>query len=353
MSTMNDILHGLGTGPQIHDWQHANKIFVGNNYGLSPKYSFLFHVAFELNPNLTRMSHQQQIEAGMLVKSVQIPKFSIDTKTLNSYNRPNIVQQKIKYDPISITFHDDSSDVIRDFWFDYMTHYYRDSDYNPEIYLAPHKYHAADTGVAKEFWGYQPSRYDTPGNGGTERILNRIRIYSLYQKKFSEYILVNPVITNFSHGQHTQGQNEFLENSMTITYESVLYDYGTVKTGENPTGFAELNYDKGPSPLTPQGGGTNSIFGPGGLTSAVSGVVTGLSSNSATGILAAGVTAARSYNKLNGQNLLGMAGNELKTIASSMIAGDTNTLNRLFLPSSNPAADQGQFVSSQEPPIET
>ena len=90
MSTMSDLLHGLSTGPTLRDWQHANKIFVGNNYGLKPKDSFLFHVAFQLNPSISRLDTTQIMEAGMLVKSVQIPKFTIDTKTLNAYNRPKI-----------------------------------------------------------------------------------------------------------------------------------------------------------------------------------------------------------------------------------------------------------------------
>jgi hypothetical protein len=341
MSTLNDIVHGLTTGPKLRDWQHANKIFVGNNYALKPKDSWLFHVSFDINNvvNMSRLSSQQVLEMGLLVKSIQIPKYTIDTKTMNAYNRPNIIQQKLKYDPISITFHDDSSDTIRDFWYDYMSHYYRDTDYTPDTYLNPYKYQSAETNVSKNFWGYQPQNYDTVSK--SERLLNRIKIYSLYQKKFSEYILVNPYITNFSHGQHQQGQSDFMENTMTVAYETVLYSYGTVSmsginNGGEPAGFAMLNYDNTPSPLSPQGGGTNSIFGPGGLTSAVTGIGTDLATNTGAGIAQAGLTAARAYTNLSGQNLLSMAGTELQGIASGILTGNNNTLNRLTIPTAGP-----------------
>ena len=349
---MSDIVTGLGHGPNLRDWQHANKLFVGNNYALKPKDSYLFHVAFDLNPIISNLTTQKIIEAGLLVKSVQIPKYTIDAKTLNAYNRPNIVQQKIKYDPIQITFHDDSSDVIRNFWYDYMSHYYRDTDYATRLspttsYEAPHRYNKP----TKNFWGYQPAKYDR----NSERLISSIKIYSLYQKKFSEYILINPIITSFAHGQHEQGKHDFMEHTMSIAYETVIYNYGTVKTENEPAGFAGLNYDKGPSPLSPQGGGTNSILGPGGLVSAVTGISDTLTPQyddagnpvvSSGSIAKAGLTAFRAFNNIKGQNLLGMAGTELQNIAGGILSGDTNTLNRLSLPKAGPSSGS---LSVQQP----
>lgn len=327
MSILSDVVHGLGHGPTVRDWRHANQIFVGNNYGLAPKYGYLFHVKFDINNSgVSRLQNQEVLELGLLVKTAQIPKYTIDTKTMNAYNRPNIIQQKLKYDPISITFHDDNSDVVRDFWYDYMSHFYRDTDYDPTMYLGSHKYNKSP----KNFWGYQPARYSN--SGAPEKILERIRIYSLHQKRFAEYVLVNPMITSFQHGQHVQGQNDFLENSMTVGYESVLYNYGSVKYDNAPNGFATLNYDNTPSPLTPQGGGTNSILGPGGVLSAVQGISQNLSEGTGLGTVAAGITAFRAFNNIKGQNILGMAGAELKTIATGIMQGDTNTLNRLSIP---------------------
>jgi hypothetical protein len=347
MSMVDDILHGVGTGPMIRDWQHANRIFVGDSYALMPKYSFLFHVSFDINSSLTRLPNLEKLQLGVLVKSVQLPKYTIDNKTMNAYNRPNIVQTKLKYDPITITFHDDSNDTVRDFWYDYMSHYYRDTDYSSALYDQPTKYNLQQT----EHWGYQPAKYDS--NGTVERMLKGIKIYSFHQKRFTEYILVNPTITSFQHGQHQQGQSEFLENTMTVSYETVLYNYGSIAVGGEPDGFATLSYDKTASPLTPIGGGTSSILGPGGLLNAAQGISQSLAPNAngdlnPLGVLGAGVTGLRAFNNLKGQNVLGMAGAELKNIGLGILQGDTNTLNRLSLPKPGATNGTNSVVQSGE-----
>jgi hypothetical protein len=221
-------LQQLGAGTNIKDYQHASRIFIDDNYRLAPKYAFLFHVAFDLNTELSRLPRDQILEMGMLVKSVNLPKFTVDTKTLNAYNRPNIVQNKLKYDSVTITFHDDSAEVIRDFWYDYYSYYYRDSDYTLPVYQQAHKYNQRQ----KQDWGYKPARYGSTASA-LERMIRGIRLYSLHQRRFTEYILVNPTITAFQHGAHQNGQNELLENQMTVSFETVIYGGGWVLPGEN------------------------------------------------------------------------------------------------------------------------
>lgn len=327
MSVIDDVLTGLTRKTTMRDYQHANKIFVSNAYELAPKYSYLFHVAFDVNSVLSRLPNIEKIKLGMMVKSVSLPKYTIDAKTMNAYNRPNIVQSKIKYDPVQITFHDDGADVVRDFWYDYMSHYYRDSDYAPSFYQQNTRYDQQQS----EHWGYLPAKYQSSGN--VERILNFIKIYSLHQKRFTEYILINPIITSFQHGQHSYSETSgTMENTMSVNYETVLYNYGTVKVGAEPDGFATLLYDKTPSPLTPAGGTTNSILGPAGLLSSATGIGESLSNGGLLGLAQAGITATRTYNTFKGQNVLGMAGAELKSLGLSIVSGDTNALNRLALP---------------------
>jgi hypothetical protein len=65
---LQQVYSGTGLGDYLKSWQHASKIFVGSNYRLAPKYSFLFHIAFDLDPDLTRMSSSDILEAGMMVK---------------------------------------------------------------------------------------------------------------------------------------------------------------------------------------------------------------------------------------------------------------------------------------------
>jgi hypothetical protein len=56
------------------------------------------------------------------------------------------------------------------------------------------------------------------------------------------------MISIFQHGQHTAGEYAPLEHTMTVNYESVLYDTGPVSNG-TVLGFSEVHYDHTSSPL--------------------------------------------------------------------------------------------------------
>jgi len=275
-SVFESLVTSFFTGDNLKDFQHASRLFVGNNYERSPKYTTLFHVYFDLNPelvNLNVINQRQQIESGMLVKSADLPKFRIDTKNLNNYNRPSIVQTKVRYEDINITFHDDSANIVRKLWFDYYNYYYRDMDNNygdatgslNPIYIRNTKQTLGQRTLLNKF-GYSPRK---DSNISTQYI-QAIRIYSLHQKRFSEYTLINPTISAFRHGTHANGQDGTLENTMTVSYETVLYAGGSARVAR---GFADLHYDKLPSPLTVAGGGTNSILGPGGIVNALDSII--------------------------------------------------------------------------------
>ena len=339
MGIFDGFLKQLATGDQIRDFRHASRLFVDNNYALSPKYDWMYHVYFDLNPTLTKVARDKILEAGMLVKGVDLPKFSIDTKTFNSYNRPEVVQTKVKYDTVQITFHDDQSDVVRGFWFDYFHHYYRDMDASyadssgtvHPAYFSKNQYRLGQRDIYNNF-GYTP-RSDSGVNGA--QYIQAIRIYSLHQKKFSEYTLVNPMIVQFSHGNHNSSGGGGLEHTMTLAYTTMLYASGYV-TQNTVKGFADLHYDKAPSPLTAAGGGTNSFLGPGGIVSALDGFV----QNPVKGAFGL----FRSYEKNKNVDLKGLAKAELLTAGMDILNGK-DPRDRFFVPSigslaSRPAAGE-------------
>ena len=263
MANINPILQPAGT-TTLRSYQHASRIFVDDNFRLSPKYGFLFYVEFDFNPLITSLSNLTAQEMGMIVKAVTLPKFSIETKTHNAYNRVNLVQNKIKYDPVTISFHDDQSDNIRNFWYDYYSFYYRDPDYADSTYTAPHKYQSRPAFD----WGYTPRAtvgYNNANGNQPYQYIQAIRIYSLYQKNFSECELINPMITRFAHGDHTQSENQgILSHEMTVQYETVKY-YTGYTTADTTGGYVDLHYDNTPSPIAPAGG-TNLINQDGTIT---------------------------------------------------------------------------------------
>lgn len=261
VSLYNANLKPLTPGTYTHPYQHATKLFLADNYKLSPKQSFLYYVVINVNNNLGNellsqvvglLSQQifgngissqtvlEQYEVGLLAKQVDLPKFKMATRTLNAYNRKNIIQTNINYDPITITFHDDMADTVTKFWNDYYTYYYRDSDYTKAYYTSPHKYQPRLT----DGWGY------TPRNASTVPFLTSIQIFSLHQKRFTEYELINPMITDWRHGQHDSSQSTgVMENQMSVVFETVKYKTGYI----NPldvSGFATIHYDNFQSPIS-------------------------------------------------------------------------------------------------------
>lgn len=318
----NQFLQQVATGDTVKDYRHATKLFVDSLYRLSPKYNFLFHVFFDINPGVSRLDNNKQIEIGMLAKSCQLPKFNVKNRTLNAYNRKNIVQEAITYEPINIALHDDSADVARGFWGDYYSHYYRDGDYSEALYKQGHKYQKRQ----QQSWGFTPK--------SAIPYLSAIRIYSLHQKHFSAYTLINPMITAFRHGEHTQGQNDTMQHDMTVAYEGVQYLTGTVSAG-TVKGFNVMHYDRSPSPLTPFGGGTRSILGPGGLMDSASSVITNLSEGN---FIAAGITAARSYNNFKDASLGKVAAAEITQIGMDILRGQ-NTQATIFAPTATSISD--------------
>jgi len=268
----------FNAGTYLRDFQHASRIFVDGNLRLAPKYGFLFHVAFDLNPSLTKRSVTQIQEFGKMAKSVTLPKYTIDVKKMNAYNRPSFVQNKVTYDPCTFVFHDDSAGTVRKFWYDYYSYYYRDSDYGDNgFYQIPHKYTSRRT----QNWGYTPRGFN-PISTSTSQYINAIRIYSFSQKRFACHILINPMISSFRMGEHNVSSTDTMTSEMTVSYETVLYTEGRVKESTVP-GFLDLMYDKTPSPLTAAGGGTQSWLGPGGIMDAASDVVEDLSQGNVLG----------------------------------------------------------------------
>lgn len=319
---INQFLQALGTGPGLRDYQHGQKTFIDSLYRLSPKYSSLFHVFMDLNPAASNQDQTSQIEIGLMAKTVNLPKFTIRTKTYNAYNRKNIAQEKIEYDPITLTFHDDSADVVRNFWYDYYSYYYRDSDHSEAIYAAPHKYQQRQ----QQNFGYSIRNMNS-----VDDYLTAIRIYSLHQGEFSAYTLINPKVTTFQHGEHTQGSNEVMQHSMTVAYESVLYSYGPVSSG-TVQGFNVVHYDKSPSPLTPLGGGTRSFLGKGGLVNSASDIITNLGEGN---FGAAGLTALRTYNNFKNQDLKSIASAEGLQAVKNVLNGRPSQSNFFFPGSSS------------------
>jgi len=263
----------FGADGYMQDFQHASRLYRSERfYDLAPKAGWLYYVRFNLNtanPYISGIIDQtwrkRQLDRntiGLLAKSVDLPKFNISSETVNQYNRKTLVQTKLTYSPISIAFHDDMANATADFWKHYYKYMVADGNagrsYEPDT-GAVNSENFSDNKYLDKTYDYGLSNgQQAAGYGGfSSKFINSIEIYQLNKKKYNGMILVNPIIKDWSHGSLAQNSNTFLENRMSIEYETVFYKKGKAKD----TGFTDNFYDKTPSPN--QVGGN--LFGAGGV----------------------------------------------------------------------------------------
>lgn len=314
MSKLNNYFSTKPGGPILKDYQHAARLFVDDDMKLAPKAKFLYHVSFNINTaaiNLTnpQFKNRHQNEINMLVKTADLPKFNIQTDTLNQYNRKKNVQVKIDYQPVQIKFHDDNEGVTRQLWEAYFKYYYADptSAKTNENYFRN----------AMKGSSYIRSAYGLDNNSFPP-FFNDITIYQMTKVRWNSYKLINPLIQTWNHDSLDYGSSQPGEQSMSLIYESVAYDTGQVSVG-NPPGFRLEHYDTKPGPIGL--GATGNIAGAiQGAASVFDAISSGKAFSSPLDALATAITAVNTYN-----NVKSLANQKVSTGAA--IAGIVGGLN--------------------------
>ena len=276
----------------LRDYDHAAKTFRSSGYDLAPRNKFLFHVYFNLNTNIPAVANLvsggKGSTIGLMVKSAQLPGYTIDVAQMNQYNRKRLVQTRINYNPAQIIFNDDNSDLIRNMWYQYYQYYYSDPTYKygntpnqfgilgqlqvPEV-MGGASYTANDIyspsrGI--QHWGLSGQGYSNPTlqslstalltgpASGQLPFFNDITIYGMSQKTYAQYTMINPLITEWTHDTYDYAAgNQIMTHTMSIRYENVKYYSGAIggaQPSEPVTGFADpAHYDVVPSPIAVPG----------------------------------------------------------------------------------------------------
>lgn len=332
-------------GQGLRDYTHASKTFRSSGYDLAPRNKFLFYVYFNLNTNIPAVSNLvsggKSSTIGLMVKSAQLPGYTIDVATMNQYNRKRLVQTKINYNPAQIIFNDDQSDLIRNMWYQYYQYYYSDPTYKygntpnqngvlgqlqvPDVFGGA-SYTANDTyspsrGI--QHWGLSGQGYNNPSlqslatslltgpASGQLPFFNDITVYGMSQKSYAQYTMINPLITEWTHDTYDYSQgNQLMTHTMSIRYENVKYYSGAVggaQPSEQVTGFADpAHYDTNTSPIAVPGS-NNTVMTQGTIKLSPQG------DNQDLQALASG------QNTL--QNVIGAVGQGLVPVASSFLGG--------------------------------
>lgn len=372
----------------VQDWKHASNIFVSGDLLRAPKYRGMFHVNYIFNdvPSAKTEAFKEvmNIKPGggpsdilsVFTKSVDLPKFDIQYSTHNQYNKTTYTYKKMKYDPISITFHDDMTDYIWGLWAFYYAWYFSDATkgYSRTIsdkQQEPNALANAIQGVAKDIYnaitGNDPSDsldFPATNNNGEAwnaslnspilpslngswnsswglngsvyhyeslptqafHLLKAIEIFPLGNKKASVIVLHNPKIVGWEHDSFDYSvNNQTATAKMQIVYEGVSY-----LDQVSAAGVLEhiSYYDKHPSPL--MSGSPRALLGPGGILDRTTGIIGNLASGSfglGDVINAIGVT-----NAIRNPRVRDGISSELRNSVSNSArnASSNNFINKVF-----------------------
>jgi hypothetical protein len=319
----------------LRDYTHASKTFRSNAYQYSPKFKFLFHVYFEINPEAYAQNVGTGANFGLAVKSVKLPGFSFTTQDMNQYNRKRIIQTKIKYDPVNISFHDDNGNMIRSLWKAYYNYNYSDGT-KPKVVFAGARggggNQAGNLATYNERTTYSPSITgnddwgyigETPNPSGRKiPFFKNITVFGFSRHNFVAYTLINPIINKFDHDTYNYSENGgVMEMQMNLDYETVVYNEGAID-GRSPsnivTGFGlDANYDRTVSPIA-RPGANGTILGQGGLVDGVGGTIEDLANGN---ILGAIQNAGTTYNTFKNASIKNL-------VKSEVVAGITNAVQQ-------------------------
>lgn len=324
----------------LRDYTHASKTFRTNSYQNAPKLKFIFHTYFSINPEAWPDAADKNI--GLLVKDIKLPSYGFNTVQLNQYNRKRIVQTKIRYEPVSMTFHDDNDNLINRMWYAYYTYYYADAT-KPTVFLGKRGATPPNNGqsnttqstnaeydvsniydysiVGNDDWGYI-GETATPRSGHKVPFFKNITVFGFNQHAFTAYTLINPIVTSFGHDTYSYNEGSgVMQNQMTVDYETVVYNEGAIDgrtPGDIVTGFGDqATYDRTESPIQ-KAGANGTILGQGGLVDAAGGFVNDLASGNIFGAIKKAGTA---YNTFKNKDLKATAKQELKGMLRQSLGG--------------------------------
>lgn len=306
MGILDGFLDNLFTGAltpkgNMADFQHAARLYADNVFRLAPKTSYLYHVVFrmsdEAQATMANLNNTHKIEINMLVKEVDLPQYSVSVETKNQYNRKKNVQTRVDYQPVNIVLHDDNLGLTTTLMEQYYKYYVVDGrTTSPRWEFDPRNaYGTEDTASGR--YGLDHGRYSP--------FFDSIDIYQMSRRQYVGYRLVNPIIERFGHDSLAQSDtSKMMQNEMTVKYEAVIYSRDGVFE-DNPTGFAVAHYDKTPSPLSIEGGGTGSLLGTGGVLSGIDSVLGDFASgNVGLGTLLKGANTIKNAKNLSWRGVL-------------------------------------------------
>ena len=214
--------------PNHSSLYNSTSKFMGANSGdeiaiSQPRHSHLFFIVINFNPDALIGNLQEAVTNGrlhVLTKSMDKPSISYTTEKLNSYNRKHIIKTKMEYNPITLTFRDDSTSYIQGLLEAYHTHYHH----------APLSFRGSDANYGSDF--RQLLNNDSIPSLGLRipigKFIDSIELYDLGTEPSSTniYKIFNPQVSDFSLSTMDNETDDIQEATLTLEYEHLIRDIG-------------------------------------------------------------------------------------------------------------------------------
>lgn len=267
INSLSDSSNLFGPKGNLGDYRHASKTFVSNDMRLAPKVKYLYHVVLNINPGVASYVDESVIngrtatEISLLAKSVDLPKYRLQSETVNQYNRKKVLHTGVQYQPVVMEFHDDNRGLSSLLWQTYFSYYYQDSRYGTKTGNSPsiteRSYQRSVSGLNSAYGTpeSQTYRYGLDAEKKIQNFFTSIQVFQLHPIQgvptYTSFTLLNPIIDSFEHDTLSYDASEFVVNRMSLSYESVQYARGYQDIDSNiPKGFGDpAHYDLQPSSL--------------------------------------------------------------------------------------------------------
>jgi len=239
----------------LRDSRHAANAYGFNKADLSngtPRHKFEFFLRFNFNqnPDVRRfvqkfLSESDKDMISTMVKTVTMPSMSIETETLNQYNKKRISQSRIDYNPISITMHDSVEGRTLRLWEMYYEYYFKDGDAFEKLGSGSGQ---SDPGFLTAFFDAfsgndAPKRnlreyendvikdrfndnygYNLKRVGNNKYLIDSIEIFQVHGGRFSRTEIIRPRVTAFSHDTlDYEAMSDLVQMQFDFAYEGVVY----------------------------------------------------------------------------------------------------------------------------------
>jgi len=156
-----------------------------------------------------------------MLKYVDRPKMNFEVEELNQYNKPRLANTKVKFQDLTMRFHDTVDDRVLQLFQDYYHFYFGDgrksniNDYRYDI-ISPEFVDNGNTG-----WGFKPN----PNlNGDNQHFFSHIEIYHFFGGMYNTMTLVHPKLTMFDHDSNDYADGTTgAEIQMGVKFEGLYY----------------------------------------------------------------------------------------------------------------------------------